>query len=88
MAESNIIEIAEKDAPKLDDPHRVVITFPDDHTISGMKVEVIGVTPEQIAVAVFHLSRTANQVADARQMQAAVAARELESIRRELVKGH
>lgn len=62
------VEPIDADAIDEDAKHRVLVTFPDDHSINGMKVEIIGVTPEQMAVAVFHLSRAASQVADARQL--------------------
>lgn len=65
------------DAPKADAVNRIVFNFPNDHDIGGLKVEIVGVTPEQIAVAVFYLERSANQLADMRQMQASLNAREL-----------
>lgn len=75
------------DAPKVDAPNRIVFNFPNDHDIGGMSVEIIGVTPEQVAVAVFYLNRSANQIADVRQMQAQGEARTMADIRRELAKG-
>lgn len=85
---SGIVELPEADAPKPDHPNRVVINFPDDHDIGGMKIEVIDVTPEQIMVAVYHLTRSANQLSDAKMMHAEMQRREMEQVRRELTKGH
>lgn len=62
--------IPAEDAPTTNAAHRVVINFPDEHNIGGMKIEVIGITAEQLAVAVFHLQRTGLQLADMMQMQA------------------
>lgn len=52
---------------------RIVITFADDHTLDGMRVEVREVTPEQIAVANFYLQRIATGLATAREMAVAKA---------------
>lgn len=51
-------------------PNRIVVTFADDHTVNGAKIEIAGVSPEQIAVAVFHLERVANSLANAAQIAA------------------
>lgn len=40
--------------------HGIAIEFPDDHTINGIRIRVLGLTAEQIMIAVFHLERTAN----------------------------
>lgn len=41
--------------------HRIVVQFPDDHTIGDseapLTVEIVGVTAEQIWVVMMHLSR-------------------------------
>lgn len=79
--------ITEAEAPKGNEPHRILVTFPSDHEISGMKVEIIGVTPEQIAVANFHIGRAADQVADARMIQAEAQRREIEAVQRSLATG-
>jgi hypothetical protein len=79
-----LVSIGAEDAPKTDAPNRIVLTFTDDHSIENMKVEVVNVTPEQVAIAIFHLTRIANQVADARQFQAAQAARELAAVAADL----
>lgn len=84
MTDLSPVPLSEADAPQATDKHRIVITFPDDHSINGMKVEIMGVTPEQCAVASFHISRAGNQVADARQVMAAQEASEIEAIRRNL----
>jgi hypothetical protein len=47
----------------------IAIEFPDDHDINGMKVKIVGVTPEQIMVAVWHLTRSADVLADYRTQQ-------------------
>ncbi len=39
--------------------NRIVFEFPDDHGVSGSKVDVRDVTPEQIFVAIGHLQRIA-----------------------------
>lgn len=83
MADS-VVEISASDAPKTSDPHRIVISFPDDHEINGMKVDVSDVTPEQVAVAVFHLQRVASQLADVRQFSAEQARRQVAQVSREL----
>ncbi len=49
--------------------HRILVEFPDDHSISGIKIRADGLTPEQIMVACFHLERTANSAADYRTAQ-------------------
>lgn len=59
--------------------HKIAITFADDHSFNGVKLEVIGVTPEQIAAAIFHLQRVAHAMVDAmmtaaRQNDAEIAA--------------
>ena len=74
---ADVAPLSAADAPKLDAANRIVFTFANDHDIGGLKVEIIGVTPEQIAVAVFYLNRSANQIADMRQMQASLNAKEL-----------
>lgn len=79
-----IVDLTREDAPKVGDPHRVLFTFTDDHGIDGMKVEIIGVTPEQIAVAIFYLQRTASQLADFRQMSAAQEAAQIAEMRNKL----
>lgn len=60
-------------------PNRVIITFTDDHNIAGAKFEIMNVSAEQIAVAIFYLTRSANQMKDmetiaAMQDQSALAA--------------
>lgn len=40
-------------------PHRIVVIFPDDHSFDGVQFDVIGITPEQIGVAIMHLQRIA-----------------------------
>lgn len=83
---STIEPIGAEEAPKLDAPHRIVISFPTDHEINGMKVEIIGVTPEQCAVASYHLMRSANQLSDAMMLQTAHERAEVERVRRELAR--
>jgi hypothetical protein len=73
-----IIEpVSEGDAPLATAPSRVLVNFPNDHDISGMKIEIANVTPEQIAVMIFHLQRSASQIADMRQLQAESERREI-----------
>lgn len=68
--------------------HRILITFANDHEINGMKVEIMDVTPEQCAVASYHLMRSANQLSDAKMLQAARERGEVDRVMRELRKGH
>lgn len=85
---ASIVEaIPVADAPKLDAPHRILISFSTDHEINGMKVELVDVTPEQVAVACYHLMRSANQLTDVMMLGAARDRAEVERIRRELQGG-
>jgi hypothetical protein len=79
--------IPAKEAPTTAAPHRIVITFASDHELDGMKVEIHDVTPEQCAVASYHLMRSANQLSDAAMLAAARDRGEVDRIRRELTKG-
>lgn len=79
MAE--IVDLSREDAPDASGRHRIVITFENDHEINGMKVEINDVTPEQCAVAAFYIERSANQVADVRQIKAAQEAQQIASLR-------
>jgi len=79
--------ITEREAAKPDAPHRIVVTFTDNHSISGAKFDIVDVTPEQIAIAVFHLMRSANQISDAMMLQAARERGEVDRVMRELQKG-
>lgn len=85
---SAIVELSEADAPKIEAANRIVINFPDDHDINGMKIEMINLTSEQIMVAVYYLTRSANQLSDAKQMEQAMRQREIASIAAEIRKGH
>jgi len=49
----------------------VAIEFADDHTISGAKITIRNVTPEQLVVGAHYLARVANQIEDARELQGA-----------------
>ena len=40
--------------------HSIVIVFPDDHSLDGLKATIVGITPEQMAVAAFYVERYAN----------------------------
>jgi hypothetical protein len=53
-------------------PHRILIEFPNDHDIAGAKFDVTEITPEQIAVAIFHL----NMIASALVARVAMNARQ------------
>lgn len=81
-------KIGEKDAPAQAAPHRILITFTSDHEINGMKVEIVDVTPEQCAVASYHMMRSANQLSDAAMLQAARERGEVDRVMAELRKGH
>ena len=78
------IEANSEAAPKVGAANRIVVNFPNDHDIGGMAVEIVNVTPEQIAIATFHLMRSADQLADLRQMQQAQSAGEIAAMRRQL----
>lgn len=80
MGSDRIVKLGAKDAPSASDAHRLLVTFPDDHDINGMKVDVTDVTPEQVSVAIFHLQRVASQLADLRQFQAETARREVADV--------
>lgn len=84
---TSVVEPIEE-SPDTKAPHRVVITFPTDREINGMRVEIIGVTPEQCAVASYHLMRSANQLSDAMMLQAARERGEVDRVMAELRKGH
>jgi hypothetical protein len=79
--------LPEKEAPREDVQHRILITFADNHGISGAKFDIQGVTPEQIAVASYHLMRSANQLSDAMMLQAARERGEVDRVMAELRKG-
>jgi hypothetical protein len=65
---------AREDAPlDLTAGSRIVVTFADDHNLDGAKVEVRDVSPEQIAVVLFYLTRVANALTTAREMEQARA---------------
>lgn len=88
MTEANgTAPIEAADAPTQAAAHRIVVTFPTDHELNGMKVEIVDVTPEQVAVAAFHLTRSANQLADAMMLQAARERGEVDAVMRELRAG-
>lgn len=67
------IKPSDQVAPNTDD-HGIAIEFPDDHSITGMKIRVLGLTAEQVAVAAFHINRVANQAADYKAYQATLQA--------------
>lgn len=69
-----------------DEPNRILITFVDDHAIHGMKMEIIGVTPEQVAVAIFHLGRIADTLADHAVMQDRSKAAEINAVATAIMK--
>jgi hypothetical protein len=75
------------DAPKDDAPHRVVLNFPNDHDIGGMKIEVVGVTAEQLSVAIFHLNRVAMQLVDFAAMQSRMDSEQIAEVARALQGG-
>lgn len=69
-----LVGIAPKDqVPPDTSDHGIAIEFPDDHSITGMKIRVLGLTAEQVAVAAFHIGRIANQAADYKAYQATMA---------------
>lgn len=61
-------------------PNRIVVEFADDHSIGGAKFDVSEVTPEQIAVACFHLERIATQLLNVASAMAAHNAAEVAAV--------
>ena len=53
------VPILGKKAAPTDSDSKISFTFPDNHSIDGSKVEILNVTPEQIAVAQLYLTRFA-----------------------------
>lgn len=72
----------------IEDVHAINLTFEDDHSLNGMSVEVIGVTPEQIAVAVFHLQHIANSLLDMATMQRMREQSEIAKVAADIRKGN
>lgn len=68
-------------------PHHVVITFADNHSLGGAKIDIVGVTPEQIMVAVYHMTRSANMETDRLMLQSARQRDEVTAVMREIQKG-
>jgi hypothetical protein len=81
---AGLIALPETEAPQAQQPNRILITFIDDHSFDGAKFEILGVTPEQIAVAIFHLERSAMMLADSRQLAAARENSQLDAIKQSL----
>lgn len=65
---------------------RISFAFPDDHTIDGAKVEILNVTPEQMAVAQLYLQRFALASMAARDSAIMQAQAEAESVRQNLAR--
>lgn len=51
--------LGKKAAASKESTSKIVATFPDDHSIDGSSLEILNVTPEQIAVVQLYLSRFA-----------------------------
>lgn len=68
-------------------PHHIVITFTDDHSLAGAKFDIDGLTPEQIMIAVYHLTRSANMESDRLMMKAAHERREVADIMGKIKRG-
>ena len=79
--------LALRDAPTPDAEHRIVVNFKDDNTIAGAKIDIHGVTSAQIMVAVYYLTRSANQLDDAAALAAEMHRREITSVSDMLRKG-
>lgn len=62
--------------------NRIVISFPNDHDIGGMKIDVTAVTAEQIAVAIFYLQRVASGILDTVISNQRAAAAEIADVAR------
>lgn len=81
-----LIAISAEDAASPDATNRVLVTFTNDHDISGAKFDVVDVSAEQLFVAVAYLTRIANQLLDARVMQSAAGKAQMDAIRNALAK--
>lgn len=66
--------------------NRIVFVFPDDHEVNGMKIEVLNVTPEQIAVAIMQLNRIALMLLAQRDSVAMQAEAEAQAVRANLAR--
>lgn len=83
-----LIGIKPQDRPAPNtDSHGIAIEFPDDHTIQGIKIRILGVTPEQLLIAAWHLERQANLAQDGKMLaemqRQAVANLDADAIRRD-----
>lgn len=64
---AQLIDVSAKAKPADDKAaNRVVINFTNDHDIDGARFDVLGVSSEQLFVAIAYLTRIANQMLDAR----------------------
>lgn len=70
--------------------NRISIVFPNDHDWNGTKVEILNVTPEQIAIAMLHLQRGAMMLLAQRDQAIMAAQAEQQAARDALAreKGH
>lgn len=83
-APTEVVPISEAEAAQPDAKHHVLVEFKDDHSIDGAKFDVINVSAEQCMVVAAYLSRIANQMLDATQLQAAMQSREVQAMQRHL----
>lgn len=67
-------------------PHHIVFEFVDDHEVSGAKVDVRDVTPEQVFVAVGHLNRIAMMLLGQRDAVAKQAELEAMAVQQQLAR--
>lgn len=75
------------EAPNIASDNRLLVTFRDDNSFDGMKIEVVGVTSLQIVAAIYHLSRIANAMDDAQMREAARQRAETDAILADLNAG-
>lgn len=76
-----------KKPPALDaaaSEHRILFLFPDDHSIDGIKADILGITPEQISVAILHLQRYALMTLGMRDAAAKAAEMEALAVQQQL----
>lgn len=94
MSVPDLSQLGKKKSGQVDNadeyPHRIVIIFPDDHTIDGLKVDARNITAEQIFVAIGHLNRVAMMTLAQRDRVALAAEAEATAVQQALAreKGH
>lgn len=75
------------DRRKPSDANYFIVQFRDDHSFDGARFASIGLTAEQLAFGVFHMSRMANRLEDSREFEAAREAMQAQQIAADLRSG-